>query len=150
MDMSDINIRSATISDLGALTTLALKLWPDHNQKDLNQEILACLENPHAYISLVKTSNNVIGFAICQLRSDYVEGTSSSPVGYLEGIFIENKFRRLGLGSKLVSMCENWSHESGCTEFASDCELHNEVSLKFHIKNNFTESNRIICFTKHL
>ncbi len=26
------------------------------------------------------------GFAQCQLRHDYVEGTETSPVGYLEGI----------------------------------------------------------------
>ena len=28
------------------------------------------------------------GFAQCQLRRDYVEGTKTSPVGYPEGIFV--------------------------------------------------------------
>ena len=40
--------------------------------------------------------------------------------------------------------------EKGCREFASDCELDNEVSLKFHLKVGFAEANRIICFTKQL
>lgn len=39
---------------------------------------------------------------------------------------------------------------SGGLEFASDCELDNEDSLKFHLKMGFVEANRIICFTKRL
>lgn len=35
-----------------------------------------------------------IGFAQCQLRCDYVEGTKTTPVGYLEGIFIKDGYRR--------------------------------------------------------
>lgn len=38
----------------------------------------------------------------------------------------------------------------GCREFASDCELTNEESLRFHLGTGFTEANRIICFTKPL
>ena len=37
-----------------------------------------------------------IGFAQCQLRYDYVEGTKSSPVGYLEGIFVKEGYRSKG------------------------------------------------------
>ena len=34
-----------------------------------------------------------IGFAQCTLRNDYVEGSSSSPVGYLEGIYVKDEYR---------------------------------------------------------
>lgn len=37
---------------------------------------------------------DLIGFAQCQLRCDYVEGTKTTPVGYLEGIFIKDGYRR--------------------------------------------------------
>ena len=37
------------------------------------------------------------GFAQCQLRHDYVEGTDSSPVGYLEGIFVTERYRHKGI-----------------------------------------------------
>ncbi|MBO5034456.1 MAG: GNAT family N-acetyltransferase, partial [Oscillospiraceae bacterium] len=91
-----------------------------------------------------------IGFAQCQLRSDYVEGTGTSPVGYLEGIYVRPGSRRKGVARALLSACEGWAREQGCTEFASDCELKNENSAAFHLASGFAEANRIICFTKRL
>ena len=79
-----------------------------------------------------------------------MEGTATSPVGYLEGIFIKEDKRNLGYAKELLAKCEQWAKEKGCTEFASDCELNNEASLAFHKALNFTEANRIICFTKVL
>jgi len=46
--------------------------------------------------------------------------------------------------------CEIWSKEIGCKEFASDCELENLASFKFHMAMGFEEANRIICFRKML
>ena len=38
----------------------------------------------------------------------------------------------------------------GCREFASDCQIDNIGSLRFHKAMKFAEANRIICFTKEL
>ncbi len=91
-----------------------------------------------------------IGFAQCQLRHDYVEGTDSSPVGYLEGIYVDEAHRGKGVAAQLLQACENWASDMGCTEFASDCELGNAASQHFHEKAGFMEANRIICYTKKL
>ena len=40
--------------------------------------------------------------------------------------------------------------EMGCTEFASDCELDNTDSLRFHLHAGFEEAGRIICLRKSL
>ena len=47
------------------------------------------------------------GFAQCQLRHDYVEGTRGGPVGYLEGIYVRTGFRRRGVAAALLSACED-------------------------------------------
>ncbi len=91
-----------------------------------------------------------IGFAQCQLRYDYVEGTKTTPVGYLEGIFIKDGYRNKGYAKELLLECEAWAKYNGCQEFASDCEIDNINSLHFHKAMNFTEANRIICFIKAL
>ncbi len=91
-----------------------------------------------------------IAFARGQLRYDYVEGTESSLVGYLEGIFVAEEYRKSGYAAELLGECEKWAKEKGCTEFASDCEFVNEESLKFHLALGFEEANRIICFRKDL
>ena len=99
----------------------------------------------------LKYENDVpVGFAQCQLRNDYVEGTKTSPVGYLEGIFVKERCRYKGYAKELLAECEAWAKENGCHEFASDCEINNMDSFHFHQAMNFTEANRIICFTKAL
>ena len=140
-------IRKAEFSDLPVLTGLALKLWPDHDREEMYEELSSIMAKPDAAFFL---GENASGFAQCQLRYDYVEGTESSPVGYLEGIYVEGGCRRQGLARALLAACENWARERGCREFASDCELTNTQSLRFHLSLGFEEANRIICFTKKL
>ena len=140
-------IRKAVASDLPALTDLAVKLWPDHDLDELAVELKEILEKEDAAFFLAENGG---GFAQCQLRRDYVEGTESSPVGYLEGIYVEESCRRQGLARQLLAACEHWARDMGCGEFASDCELTNTQSLRFHLSLGFEEANRIICFTKKL
>lgn len=143
-------LRKATFSDLATVSALASRLWSDHTQAEMETEFTPTLSEKDAAIFLAYDGENAIGFAQCGLRYDYVEGTDSSPVGYLEGIYVETSYRRQGYARLLLSACEIWAKEQGCTEFASDCELHNQESLHFHIKVGFEEANRIICFVKKL
>ena len=145
-----MKIERAQQRHLDAVTSLALKLWPAHDYEELRQEMGETLSQSDAAFFLACDGEMPVGFAQCQLRRDYVEGTESSPVGYLEGIFVAEDYRRQGIARALLRACENWSKEQGCTEFASDCELTNTESLMFHLKLGFLEANRIICFTKKL
>ena len=140
-------IRKADNPDLPILTDLALRLWPDHERSELEAELNEILKKSDAAFFLAEDGT---GFAQCQLRRDYVEGTESTPVGYLEGIYVAEAGRRKGLARQLLSACENWAREQGCQEFASDCELTNTQSFQFHLALGFEEVNRIICFTKKL
>lgn len=97
-----------------------------------------------------REDDRFVGVALCCLRHDYVEGCETSPVGYLEGIYVEESCRLAGNARALVGQCEQWSKSMGCREFASDCELTNKASLAFHLSLGFTEENRIICFKKNL
>ncbi|MBR6595924.1 MAG: GNAT family N-acetyltransferase [Oscillospiraceae bacterium] len=143
-------IRKAELADLPVLTDLALQLWPDYERAALMSEMKEILAKEDAVFFLSEVNGKQLGFAQCQLRHDYVEGTESSPVGYLEGIFVEEEARGSGIAKKLLAACESWVREQGCREFASDCELTNAGSLSFHLAMGFQEANRIICFTKKL
>lgn len=136
-------------SHAGAVARLAGMMW-SHSAPELEAEFEDLLVNPEAAIFLCCEDGKYIGFAQCQLRRDYVEGTETSPVGYLEGFYVMDEYRHRGYGRMLVRACENWAREKGCREFASDCELDNHISLKFHLHSGFREANRIICFVKEL
>ena len=143
-------VRKATLADAATVTALSLKLWSENDYEEMFREFQDYLCSSECALFLAFDGEVPVGFAQCQLRHDYVEGTDSSPVGYLEGIFVSDGYRRQGIAGKLLSACENWAREMGCTEFASDCELTNRDSLAFHLNVGFTEANRIICFTKPL
>lgn len=143
-------IEKAKHKDASTIAQIAIKMWKNHTVDELTKEFEKILENPESGVFMYSVEAQVIGFAQCQLRYDYVEGTDSSPVGYLEGIFIEQKYRHRGYAKKLLDKCKEWAKEKGCREFASDCELDNAVSLAFHLKIGFSEANRIICFTMKL
>lgn len=145
-----MDIYKATEKDIDLVTKVALQLWPEHTAADLAEELLGVIHSREGAIFILQEQESAIGFAQCQLRHDYVEGTDSSPVGYLEGIYVDQGYRHLGCAAKLIDRCEQWAKEQGCIEFASDCELENEVSLAFHLKMGFEETGRIICFTKPL
>ena len=40
--------------------------------------------------------------------------------------------------------------DKGCSEFASDCEISNEASYKFHVLLGFNGKNKIVHFKKIL
>ncbi|KYG70969.1 aminoglycoside 6'-N-acetyltransferase [Planococcus maritimus] len=143
-------LKSATLQEAAEAAKLALLLWPDHTLEEFVREMRQLILQDDSNVFIAYQNDEVIGFAQCQLRYDYVEGTSSSPVGYLEGLFVKKEFRKQGFAKKLVDDCEKWSKEKGCREFASDCELENKQSLAMHLKLGFVEANRIICFKKDL
>lgn len=143
-------IVKAKISHAGEIARLAAKMWDSHEIEELTGEFAELLGKPEAAVFLWIADGQPVGFAQVQLRHDYVEGTDTSPVGYLEGVFVEAAYRKQGVAKKLLAACESWAKEMGCTEFASDCELSNTQSLAFHLHAGFQEANRIICFTKKL
>lgn len=143
-------IQKAEIKDLPILAELACQLWPEHTAGDIQAEFAQIIAKTDAAFFLAYAEETAIGFAQCQLRYDYVEGTDSSPVGYMEGIYVAEEYRKHGIARELLAACERWAKEKGCTEFASDCELDNTQSLQFHLNVGFEEANRIICFTKKL
>lgn len=81
-----MEIRRAKTNQWQETAAIARMLWPSHEKEELEQEFRVLLQNPDAAVFLVYQGDVLAGFAQCGLRWDYVEGSSSSPVGYLEGI----------------------------------------------------------------
>ncbi len=143
-------IKKAKDQHIKHITQLAHLLWPEENINDLKKELNAYHRDSTAELFICEEQENIVGFAHVQLRYDYVEGTVTTPVGYLEGIYVRKAYRHKGIGKKLVEVCEDWCRFMNATEFASDVEQNNEESAKFHESIGFNEENRIICYTKKL
>ena len=142
-------VEKAALSDTLLVAEMAAKVWQT-DAAALVEEFRGFITDKNSAVFLYRDNGKAVGFAQCQLRHDYVEGTQTSPVGYLEGIYVAPDYRKQGYGKALVTACEGWAKEQGCTEFASDCPLKNTLSIQFHLGSGFQEANRIVCFTKQL
>jgi aminoglycoside 6'-N-acetyltransferase I len=95
-------------------------------------------------------SEHPVGFAEASIRHDYVNGTDTSPVGFLEGLYVVPETRQKGVARELVAAVERWLALAGCQELASDTDVENEVSQEVHKALGFEETERVVFFRKRL
>lgn len=131
---------------------LRRELWPHDNEGEHVAEMKAACAQPERFASFVAydEAGRAIGFVEASARRDYVPGTSSSPVGFLEGIYVVPSSRHQGVGRALVERVERWARGIGCTEMASDALLGNSASHAVHRALGFVEAERVVFFLKGL
>lgn len=128
--------------------TLRLALWPDE-AGNLAGELDRMLADPDAANFMARDQGgNAIGFIEAMVRRDYVNGCETSPVAFVEGLFVTETQRRQGVGRALVAAVTAWAKERGLTELASDALLDNSVSHAAHKAIGFEETERVVYFRK--
>ncbi|MHC2480874.1 aminoglycoside 6'-N-acetyltransferase I [Rhizobium leguminosarum] len=151
-DMESI-IEIATIKDVEAWAELRVALWPHHSLEDHRAELgRAFLSESGEAVAFIarNAANEAVGFAEATLRHDYVNGCSSSPVLFLEGIFVRPVDRRKGIARSLCNAVADWGKSLGCVEFGSDARLENSASHALHTALGFEETQRVVFFRKPL
>ncbi|WP_420822150.1 aminoglycoside 6'-N-acetyltransferase [Sphingomonas crusticola] len=135
-----------------AWLALRLALWPDEDAGAMAEEIDAILVDPGAgkLAWLALDESAVVGFAEASIRHDYVNGCETSPVAFLEGIYVAPHVRRQGVGRQLNEAVIAWAHRQGCREYASDALLENRASHAFHAALGFIETERVVYFRQAL
>ena len=146
-----LRIRPCGAEDEPLWLALRVALWPRTAVSEHRDEVRRWLADPRRHGQFLALDADMgLGFAEVSLRSEYVNGTESSPVGFLEGVYVVPAARRSGIARDLVASCEAWARERGCSEFASDAELDNLTSQRMHRALGFEETERIVCFRKLL
>ena len=132
--------------------TLREALWPHCSRAEHLSEMASFLANPQRYAQFVAydDSREAVGFCEAALRTDYVNGTETSPVAFVEGIFVVPEARRRGIAASLVSAVAGWAVAADCRELASDAALENQESHAFHLAIGFQESRRVVFFRRVL
>ena len=103
-----INMK-ATLDRIDEISLVALNLWPHHSLDDIKNVINKYIQREDTSVFICVIDGKCVGVALVSLRHDYVEGCATSPVGYLEGICVENDYRKSGVASKLCKECEDWA-----------------------------------------
>lgn len=150
-DRAALTIRPLSESDLAEWLRLRQQLWDGSSEEDHKDEMVDIIENPESQLVVVADSGDgrLGGFLEASIRS-HVEDCDTENVGYLEGWYVDEAFRQMGIGGRLVAFAEQWARQHGCVEMASDAEIGNVVSQQAHLKLGYSETSRLVHLRKEL
>jgi len=127
---------------------MRLLLWPEEAE-NLAGDLDAMLANPDSANFIARDAQGgAIGFIEATVRHDYVNGCTTSPVAFVEGLFVVETARRHGVGRALVRAVEIWARARGLSELASDAFLDNGHSRAAHKAIGFEETEQVVYFRK--
>ena len=151
-----VRIRPAIPEDCDQLARLREALWPETSAAEHARELAPILGgNTPGAMPLINfvaetAGGTLIGFAEVDLRSHADGCDPVRPVGYLEGWYVAEGYRREGIGGRLLSAAEDWARGHGCVEMASDTWIDNEVSQRSHEALGFEVVDRCVHYRKGL
>jgi aminoglycoside 6'-N-acetyltransferase I len=148
-------VRPASPGDRDAVAELCHALWPESPAEEHARELESKLAwNPLSTLPLTifvaEDEREIIGFAEVGLRSHADGCDPVRPVGFLEGWFVAESYRRRGVGTALLRAAEQWARDQGCTEMASDTWIDNELSQRAHEALGFEVVDRCVNYRKVL
>ncbi len=151
MTQQNFRVRPIREKDIAEWFRLRKLLWEGSSDEEHKAEMRDIYEHTETQFVIVAETEDakLVGFLEASIRP-FVEDCHSDHVGYLEGWYVEPKFRRYGIGRKLVRGAENWARSKGCREMASDAEIGNDLSLKAHQNLGYEETSRLVHLRKDL
>jgi aminoglycoside 6'-N-acetyltransferase I len=142
------SVRRCQVGDFAEWARLRHALWPDGSASEHAVEIAAGLPDGslRGYLAL-SGEGGAIGFAEISIRR-YANGSTQSPVPFLEGIWIAAEHRRHGVGRLLIDRISADCADEGFIELCSDAEINNLASHHAHESWGFAETERVVYFRK--
>lgn len=150
--MSVVMIEPCTSLEQAGWLTLRRALWPEGSEAEHLAEMAEFLGAPKRFAQFVAydAAGLALGFIEASIRSDYVNGTQSSPVAFLDGIYVLPAHRRSGVARSLFAAVSGWAVDQGVHEIASDAAIDNTLSHQVHQALGFVETERVVYFRQVL
>ena len=129
---------------------MSVALFPDYTADDLAKGMREFRARSDGEVFVAEREDgSVAGFVEVGSRP-YADGCETSPVGYIEALYVDPDVRRSGYGRDLLKAAENWARGRGYHEMASDALLDNEISHAAHYRAGYEEVDRVVQFRKGL
>ncbi|NAS10710.1 aminoglycoside 6'-N-acetyltransferase [Poritiphilus flavus] len=126
------------------------ELFKDSSADEIRKSLDQTIQSEKEEVFFAVENESPVGFITVSLRTEYVEGCTSSPVGYIESVFVQAAFRKGGVAKKLFSLAEAWAKKQGCRELGSDTWVWNKDAVAFHLKLGFKEEDTLVHFIKDI
>ena len=150
--MTAFRIERAGLERAPEWAVLRAALWTDASVSEHAEEITSALANAATSLAafVATGETGLLGFAEVSLRGDYVNGCDTTPVAFLEGMYVRPDSRGLGVARRLCEAVEAWGRDQGCRELGSDTELENAAGQAFHTAQGFEQRERVVFYRKRL
>lgn len=144
-----MEIRRPSAADEEVWLRMRNEFWPQCDTAQHRREMKVMSSRQDAAVLLAFDGDTPLGFIELTLRRE-AEGCHSSPIGYVEGWFVEKEARGAGVGKALIEAGERWARSQGCTEMASDTGIANEAGQKAHLAAGFGVVDHLVHFRKEI
>ena len=143
---STVKLTKITREDLAQWKAMRKELYPTLDEMFDEKEMERIFNHKEWACQLITDYNEtILGFVEISLRN-FVDGCLSSPVAYIEGLFLKPQYRQQGLGKEVIKQIMAWCIQHGYSELATDTELENLNAQAFYKSVGFQETYRVVEF----
>jgi len=128
-------IRTANKKDLIDCICLSKTSWSgwwSKNERLGVRYIKDCINGKRCLVVLI--NHVVIAFLVWETFWNKI---------HFQDIFVKDKYRRIGLATRLLKKATKIAKEQGFKEIMSDCDVSNKVAISFHLRNGFKKCGYI-------
>lgn len=136
-----MKIRKAKKEDLGGFIKLRKEFNDEYffnnpdlnklNEKNIKKEFSG-FDNKKRILLVAEDKNELIGFLIGTFVSNIYK-----KIGYIDDIFVKKKFRKQGIGGKLIKEFEKLMNKRKVKELMLGVSVKNKKALRFYKKLGF-------------
>ncbi len=129
---------------------LRMHLWPYHMSETLESEMMEILNHMDKnQIFFCFDENVCTGFIEVSIK-EQVDFLPLSKIGYIEGWYVTEEYRRQGIGKRLVNKAQKWIKSQGSQWIASDTTEDYPISPKAHLSLGFQLSEKPLHYIKRI
>ena len=99
-------------------------------------KIVTELPSNHNIFVILNEQKKLVGMTSIIIESKLIHG--GKPVGHIEDLVVDSKYRGLGMGKRLIEFCKTYAKQKKCYKVILDCA---DETRKFYEKNGFTHKN---------
>ncbi len=141
----NITVRRLASADRPTWLQMREALYGGENPTELAAEISRMLASDDWAAFGAAANGRLVGM-IELFERNHADGCTTSPVTYIEGLWVAEDCRRRGVARELVRAGIEWGRSRGRTEMASDVRFANVLSQTVHRSLGFEETERLVIY----
>lgn len=154
--MGEISIRPATVEDVGQLSNMYCEMYdilfsygmPYRLNEETIEEVLTLLLKARTSKYFVaEKDGELVGFvAVDVVRMDRkLSYDENNIMGHIKDIYVSSSISRAGIGTRLLSMAEDWARDNGATIIECNVIVNNEPAHNFWNDSQYEVIGKIYC-----